>query len=169
MTDAAGMRSGRFRVEVLVVLIIACACSRSSSSPPSSYCLELPSVGRAIDAHTDVYVGISGKGTQAEARQLRQASVAVVTLANKAAEIAPPGVHSTWQDFAAIYAWMAQSLSETRMPGKVLLRLEESPVEWSAAQYEAASVIDFDAKERCGFDPCLRQDPNCINSREATS
>jgi hypothetical protein len=110
-------------------------------------------VGRAIESHTDVYVGIRGKGTRAEARQLRRASVTVTDLANKAAEIAPAGVRSTWRDVAAIYAWMARSLSRTRMPGKVLLRLENSPVEWSAAQYEAASVIDFDAKERCGFDP----------------
>jgi len=66
-------------------------------------------------------------------------------------------VRSTWQEFAAIYAWMARSLSQTRLPGEVLLRLENSPVEWSAAQYEAASIIDFDAKEPCGFDPCRRQ------------
>jgi hypothetical protein len=51
----------------------------------------------------------------------------------------------------------------------VLLRLENSPVEWSAAQYEAASVIDFDAKERCGFDPCLRQGIDCIKSQEAVA
>lgn len=66
-------------------------------------------------------------------------------------------MRSTWQEFAAIYAWMARSLSQTRLPGEVLLRLENSPVEWSAAQYEAASIIDFDAKEPCGFDPCRRQ------------
>jgi hypothetical protein len=168
--DIVGMGNRRFLAEAMAVLFVAAACSRSpSASPFGSYCREFPAVGRAIESHTDVYVGIRGKGTPAEARQLRQASVTVTDLANKAAEIAPAGVRSTWRDVAAIYAWMARSLSRTRMPGKVLLRLENSPVEWSAAQYEAASVIDFDAKERCGFDPCLRQGIDCIKSQEAVA
>ncbi len=167
--DIAGMER-RFLAEALVVLFAASACSRSpSASSFGSYCRELPAVGRAIDLHSDVYVDIKGKGTGAEARQLRQASVAVIDVASKAAEIAPADVRSAWQDVAAIYAWMARSLSRTRLPGKVLLRLENSPVEWSAAQYEAATVIDFDAKRRCGFDPCLRQGIDCIKSQEAVA
>jgi hypothetical protein len=161
----------RFRLQLWIAaasLLAACGnpAESSTNSPAEGnarqaerrdYCNFLPTVARAVDEHSRIHVAVDQKSGPREAMELQKAGLSVATLSARASELAPASLRSAWRNFAYVYRWQAGELAGTKRPDRVLLDLELGSIEWSAAAYDTGIPLDFDAKDRCGFDPNLRQ------------
>lgn len=159
------LSASRALLAFMVVTILAGGCGRISGAKDaanngagqqlgtqSPYCKHLPEVRQPLRNLARLYGESDTQTGKSSTRLFLLRSRDVVRAANEIAQEAPRQVRPDWMALIKLYRLQARVVAHATQPLDALVDLEEGPVEWTSAVFDAWTNIDDFA-----FDYCSRR------------